>query len=120
MDQEEFDKLYFKAKLAGEAAIAGFLLQLMKAKERKFVLELIHSYALESDNFLMTEDSVSGDRPCEKSPYALCFCTPFTVDEQKPKPTDMYCIWCAKIYAPVLTDAKWVHRGAYLIDDTSY
>ncbi len=125
MEQEEFDKLYFKAKLAGSEAIAAFLLQLMKAQEQRFVLKLIQSYAVETDNFLMTEDSVSGDRHCERSPYALCFCTPFTVDEQKPKPTDMYCIWCAKIYTPEITsltkpNIEWTHHGAYIIDGINF
>lgn len=120
LNQDEFDKLYFKAKLAGQAAIAGLLLQLMKEQEQQFVLELIHSYSLEADNFLMTEDSVSGNRHCEKSPYALCFCTPFLAD-LKPDIPDMYCIWCSKIYTPDLTkpEIEWLHKG-YIIDEHTY
>ena len=121
MDQEEFDKLYFKAKLAGPGAMGGLLLQLMKSQQVRFVLQLIQLYTVDGSNPLITEDSVSGDRLCEKSPYALCFCTPFTVDEQKPKPTDMYCIWCSKIYTPDLTqpDVVWIHSG-HIIDGQSH
>ena len=122
MEQEEFDKLYFKAKLAGPEAVGALLLQLMKSKELRFVLQLIQAYSMDHNDTIVTEDTMSAHRPCTKSPYALCFCTPFTVDEQKPKPTDMYCIWCAKIYSPDLTnpDIEWVHNGAYIIDGINF
>jgi hypothetical protein len=121
MDQEEFDKLYFKAKLAGQDAVGKFVLQLMKSRDIQFVIQVIQLYS-EGHEGSVTDDSLSGDRLCEKSPYALCFCTPFTVDKHKLKPTDMYCIWCAKIYMPDLTDPNitWVHNGAYIIDGINF
>lgn len=100
--QDEFDKLYFKAKLTGIDGLGELLLQLMKSKEDRFAMQLFQLHNRQYDELLCNQ-SVSEDRPCKKSPYAYCFCVPLNQNTEHMDPDSIYCIWCAKIYSIDLT-----------------
>jgi len=50
MTQEEFDKLYFKAKLAGIESLVELLLQLMTDEENIFAMQLFQLHNKDYDN----------------------------------------------------------------------
>jgi len=97
MNQEDFDKAYFKAKLVGSDALGELLLQLMKAKEDRFAIQLFQLHNGKYDKILCSE-AVSKDRPCEKSPYAYCFCVPLGQNIEHMHPDSLFCIWCEHIF----------------------
>lgn len=105
MNQEEFDKLYFKAKLTGISGLGELLLQLMKAKEDRFAMQLFQLHNEQYDKLLCNQ-SVSEERPCEKSPYAYCFCVPLGQNIEHIDPDSIYCIWCDHIYSIDLTSPE--------------
>ena len=102
MNQEDFDKAYFKAKLAGTNALGELLLQLMKAKEDSFAMQLLQLHNKEYEK-LLTNDAVSRDRVCDKSPYHYCFSVPMGKNIEHFDPESFFCIWCSRIYNVDLT-----------------
>ena len=98
LNQKEFDKLYFKAKLAGIDGLGELLLQLMKNKEERFAMQLFQLHNGQY-NKPLCNDAVSEKRPCEKSPYAYCFCVPLGRNIEHMDPDSMFCIWCERIYS---------------------
>ncbi len=102
MTQEEFDKAYFKAKLAGVEAIGELVLQLMKDGEQRFAMQLFQLHNKGYDK-LLTNDAVSEDRVCEKSPYHYCFSIPMGKNIEHMDPNSFFCIWCSRIYNVDLT-----------------
>jgi hypothetical protein len=105
MNQEEFDKLYFKAELAGIEALGELLLQLMKAKEDRFAMQRFQLHNKEYEK-LVTSDAVSRDRVCEKSPYHYCFSVPMGKNIEHFDPESFFCIWCNNIYDVDLTKTE--------------
>lgn len=102
MNQEEFDKLYFKAKLTGIDGLGELLLQLMKTKEERFTMQLFQLHNGQYDELLFNE-AVSEKRPCDKSPYAYCFCVPLGQNIEHMNPDSLWCIWCESIYSIDMT-----------------
>ena len=91
MNQEDFDKAYFKAKLQGIDGLGELLLQLMKADEHKFAMQL---FQLHNKNYkeLLCNEAVSEKRVCEKSPYKYCFCVPLGQNIEQMDPDALFCI----------------------------
>ena len=120
MNQEDFDKAYFKAKLAGIAALGELLLQLMKAEEHQFAMQLFQLHDQEYDKILC-DDAVSKDRECEKSPYHYCFSVPLGQNIEHMDPDSIFCIWCSKIYSVDETkpEREFISDGSRIIDGTS-
>lgn len=102
MNQEEFNRLYFKAKLAGINGLGELLLQLMKNKHEQFAMQLFQLHNGQYDK-LLCNDAVSEKRPCKKSPYVYCFCVPLGKNTEHENPDSLYCIWCSKIFCIDLT-----------------
>lgn len=98
MNQEDFDKAYFKAKLAGIEALGELLLQLMKAKENRFAMQLFQLHNKDYKSILCQE-AVSEDRICKKSPYHYCFSVPLGQNIEHMDPDSIFCIWCERIYS---------------------
>lgn len=119
MTEDEFEKLYFKAKLAGAKAIGVLMIELVTNDNEEFAFELIRKY---SPGALMAPNdvSVSNDRPCKNSPYGLCYTSPLGRNIEQMDPDSMYCIWCDKIYSIDSTNSerKYIGNG-HIIDDTS-
>lgn len=105
MNQTEFDKLYFKAKLIGIDGLGELLLQLMKNKEERFAMQLFQLHNGQYDKLLCNQ-AVSEERPCKKSPYAYCFCVPFGQHSEHTNPESIYCIWCENIFSVDMTDSE--------------
>ena len=105
MTQEEFDKLYFKAKLAGIEALGELLLQLMKDEENIFAMQLFQLHNKDYDNVLSL-DAVSEHRVCDKSPYHYCFSVPLGQNIEHFDPDTFTCIWCGNMYSKDLTLAE--------------
>ena len=122
MNQEDFDKAYFKAKLVGVDALGELLLQLMKAKEDRFAIQLFQLHNGKYDKILCHE-AVSKDRPCEKSPYAYCFCVPLGQNIEHMHPDSLFCIWCEHIFGIDKTNPEvtYIHDNTMtqLVDDLS-
>ncbi len=124
MNQEEFDKLYFKAKLIGIDGLGELLLQLMKNKEDRFAMQLFQLHNGQYDELLCNE-AVSKDRPCKKSPYAYCFCVPLGQNIEHINPDSIFCIWCENIYSVDMInpeteysyDSTMTHRLSTLVDN---
>lgn len=112
MNQEEFDKLYFKAKLVGVDGLGELLLRLMKDKEDRFAMQLFQLHNGQHDELLCNQ-AVSEKRPCKKSPYAYCFCVPLGQNIEHIDPDSIYCIWCEHIYGIDLTSPEitYEHDG---------
>lgn len=102
MNQEDFDKAYFKAKLVGIEALGELLLQLMKAKEDHFAMQLFQLHNKGYDK-LLSNDAVSKDRVCDKSPYHYCFSVPLGQNIEHFDPDTFTCIWCGNMYSVDLT-----------------
>jgi len=102
MNQDDFDKAYFKAKLAGIEALGELLLQLMGTGEDRFAMQLFQLHNKEYASML-NNDAVSKDRVCEKSPYHYCFSVPMSKNIEHINPDSFFCIWCSKIYSVDLT-----------------
>ncbi len=120
MNKEEFDKEYFKAKLAGEKALGELLLQLIFAGEERFSVQLLQLQNQDYKDILCYE-AVSKDRVCEKSPYLYCFSVPLGQNIEHMDPDSMFCIWCEKIYSIDETkpEREFVDSGSRIIDGTS-
>ena len=119
MIQEDFDKAYFKAKLQGIDGLGELLLQLMKAEEHKFAMQL---FQLHNKNYkeLLCNEAVSEKRVCEKSPYKYCFCVPLGQNIEQMDPDALFCIWCDRIFGIDLTEPETTYiENGRIIDDTS-
>ena len=113
MNQKEFDKLYFKAKLIGISGLGELLLQLMKNKEERFAMQLFQLHNKQYDKLLCNQ-AISEERPCEKSPYAYCFCVPLGRNIEHMDPDSIYCIWCEHIYGidPTSTEITYSYNSS--------
>lgn len=97
MNQEDFDKAYFKATLQGIEGLGDLLIKLIGAEENSFAMQLFQRHNENYTEFLCN-DTVSKDRCCERSPYRYCFCVPLGKNTEHMSPTALLCIWCARIY----------------------
>lgn len=119
MTQDEFDKLYFKAKLAGARQISELMIQLVKDGEEEFAFELIRKYSPAAITAPIATN-VSYERECKKSPYGLCYTIPLGQNIEQMNPDSIWCIFCEKIYTIDLTNTerKYIYDGC-MVDDTS-
>jgi len=105
MNQDDFDKLYFKAKLTGINALGELLLQLMEEKDNRFAMQLYQLHNQDYDDVLSL-DAVTKDRVCDKSPYHYCFSVPLGKNIEHFDPDTFTCIWCGNMYSVDLTKTE--------------
>lgn len=118
MSQDEFDKLYFKAKLIGKKAIGELMIKLIYADEEEFAFELVRKYSPGAIKAPAVEN-VSLDRPCNWSPYGYCFTNTLGQTIIYTEPESIYCIWCERIYIIDETDpeSNYIPSGKIISGD---
>lgn len=99
MDQEQFNKLFFKAKLGGHVAVGELLIDLVFANEDEYALQ-IHKLYSPGVIRAPTRENVTKDRPCSWSPFGYCFTIEKGRTLEQFDPKTQYCIWCEKLYSP--------------------
>jgi len=118
MNQDEFEKLYFKAKLAGTKAIGELMIKLVNDGEEKFAFKLVREYSPGAIKPPVVEN-VSLDRPCNWSPYGYCFTNTLGQNIEHFDTGSIYCIWCEKIYSIDETDPElnYIEDGKIISGD---
>lgn len=121
MTEEEFEKLYFKAKLAGAKAIGELLMNLVGSDDEKFALKLIRKYSPGLiEQIEKNSTYISEERPCKESPYGLCYTVSLGKNLEQMYKDSIYCIWCDMIYSIDLTNPKIKYiKDGHIIDGTS-
>lgn len=99
MNDETFDRLYFKAALGGTKKIGEFMIDLVNARHVRYAYRLIRMHSPGATE-APTIDNISKDRPCDWSPFGYCFTTGLGPTTEHHIEDSLYCIWCERIWAP--------------------
>lgn len=118
MNQDEFEKLYFKAKLAGSKTIGELMIKLINDCEEELAFQLIRKYSPGTIK-PPTIKNVSLERPCNNSPYGYCYTKRLGQTIEYKDPESIYCIYCGTIYSIDQTDpaSNYINDGIIISGD---
>ena len=99
MNNETFNKLYFKAKLGGKKKVGELMIDLIEADEGEHVYQILRQFCPGARE-IPTVDNICKDHECDWSPYGFCFTVRMGRTLEQFDPESQRCIWCERIYIP--------------------